>query len=125
MTDLRNDLPTVGKYYQCPSDSANFRLVSGNIRSSYAFLVVCKAKDKNYTNNSNGGSARQVVGRDNPGNVIVYDYVQRNGWTDSDNHPNDAGFLFLGGHVTRRAMPDSLTSTFSDNKKFFDTVDER
>ncbi|MBE6379897.1 MAG: DUF1559 domain-containing protein [Lentisphaerae bacterium] len=125
LTDLREDQDTVAKYYQCPSDTTNFGYYSNNSHSSYPFLVVCKAKDKNYTNDTNGGSARHVVGRDNPGNTIAYDYVKRTGWDSSDNHPNDAGFLYLGGHVKRMAMPDSLTSKMTSNKNFFDLVDER
>ena len=125
MTDLRTDLATVSKYYQCPSDSAVFRFESGNVRTSYAFYIVSGEYDKNYTNDANGGAARQIVGRHNPGNVIVSDWVNRNGWTDPDCHPNDAGFLYLGGHVKRMAMPDSLTSKMTNNKFFFDLVDER
>ena len=127
MADLKDDkaLPIVSKYYQCPSDTAIFRFDGGNTQTSYAFYIISGDYDKNYTNDTNGGAARQIVGRHNPGNVIVSDYVNRNGWTDPDCHPNDAGFLYLGGHVKRMAMPDSLTSKMTNNKYFFDLVDER
>ena len=125
MTDLRTDLTTVGKYYQCPSDSSVFKAEGGNIHTSYAFFIISGEYDGNYTNDTKGGSARQIVGRHNPGNVIVADYIKRNGWDESDCHPNDAGLLYLGGHVKRMAMPDSLTDKMKDNKTFFDLIDER
>ena len=125
MEDLRTDLTTVGKYYQCPSDSSVFKVEDGNIHTSYAFFIISGDYDKNYTNDTNGGAARQIVGRHNPGNVIVADYIKRNGWDESDCHPNDAGLLYLGGHVKRMAMPDSLTDKMTNNKYFFDLIDER
>ena len=124
LTTLRTDLTTVGKYFQCPSDSSNFTTGGGNIYTSYVFYIVSDIYAANYR--TDGDGARQIVGRHNPGNLIVSDYVKRTSWPNPHNHANkNTGFLYLGGHVKRLALADSLIAEMTNNKNFFDRVDDR
>ena len=124
LTSLRTDLETVAKYFKCPSDTSNFTTGGGNIYTSYVFYVVSDDYAASYR--TDGDGARQIVGKHNPGNAVVSDYVQRNSWPNPNNHANkNSGFLYLGGHVKRLALTDSLIAEMTNNLRFFDRVDDR
>lgn len=121
---LRTDKQTVEKYYKCPSDSNNFSMVNGSVFTSYVFYIVSDAYAASYR--TDGDGARQIVGRHNPGNTIVSDYVKRKNWDNPHNHADgNTGFLYLGGHVKRIALSESLISEMTNNLTFFDRIDDR
>ena len=96
--------------YVCPSDSVNADQT--NVVGATSYYVIWmgtkSATDGGYT--AEKAQTRAIVGRDNPGCVIVGDLVPAqqtyyNGaWSDTvtandGNHPKLANALYLGGHV--------------------------
>ena len=83
------------KIFKCPSDSANFDKTVGE-SASYVYAPI---KTETTT-----AKRRMIVGRDNPGCALVFDYHTKlsgpEGEADctANNHPTAINVLFFGGH---------------------------
>ena len=98
-------------YTKCPSDPGGTVYYndanSGDGRTSYV-SVWSSNPIKNNGGTDSGHSARQIVGRENPGSCIYFDYNagfdSYYGWgVGSGNHPNTNNIAYIGGQVGQKA----------------------
>ena len=85
------------RYFKCPSDTTttNYR------NSSYDFWIINPPAAKIHSSYGDFGDdvGRQLVGRDNPGNAIVFDKIKTSATAIGGHHVNQTNALYLGGHV--------------------------
>jgi len=117
VSSAEEKLDTAGRYFKCPSDTANFRQENGTIYISYYYLVWNKA-------HSGWGTpevaARFIVGRDDPGACIWMD----TDWSTPLNHPNGTfNFLYLGGHVGGR-QTNSTERAYNWGNRYRKLIDD-
>lgn len=119
----------VERYFKCPSDSANFNVDenAGKTRNT-SYLIWCYGAYK-YTNPQYAPGTtptRIMVGRDNPGCVIMNDTVNITGNITSPNHPADINLLYLGGHVKQQPADPLRVSygTWTGIRDKFDEVED-
>ncbi|MBE6380942.1 MAG: DUF1559 domain-containing protein [Lentisphaerae bacterium] len=116
------------KYAKCPSDSTNYKahpdVWSNDADISYIFWGPNPARAAALSVSTVKTTARQIIGRDNPGGAIWFDFNTKlaTWWGNgASNHPNNANILYLGGHVGSR--PLNATSQALDYK-FMEFIDD-
>ncbi len=123
--------------YKCPSDSVFYAPRStGSNQISYEFAAFPHYGNTPGGNDTLWGAlAREIVGRDNPGVAIVYDYAWGRDNTFSTgadsritqgqyNHPNGIDILYLGGHVRNLSVDANIRSKYNNNGYFINFMDE-
>jgi len=113
------------RYWKCPSDS-NIYTTGTNLSYFYLYFnaIACT---KHYSGYSAYHSRlpRTQLGTDNPGNAIFMDSNKFNSVATSyDNHPNFMNILYLGGHVSGKAIPATFRAVNALPDRAEDFLDE-
>jgi len=125
--------------YKCPSDSTYYEVRTQNKNAiSYEFVAFPQyGTTPGGNDNYWGAMAREIIGRDNPGAAIVYDYAWgntnpvSNSGVDSRiqngayNHPSMVNVLYLGGNVKALTVNATIRSNYNNNgylKNFMDDI---
>ena len=103
----------VFKFFRCPSDTTHFKKDIDNADCSYIFwlygaknwssgalLTSSNSTEQSIINNR----PRLIVGRDNPGRVIMADFPGGAIGANTPNHPGNLNLLMMGGHVESKAL---------------------
>jgi len=124
--------------YKCPSDTTYYEVrTDGHNQISYEFVAFPQYGTTPGGNDFYwGAQAREIVGRDNPGAAIVYDYawgntnpVSNNG-VDSRivggayNHPNMVNVLYLGGYVKGLPVNNTIRTARNNNGYLINFLDD-
>ena len=125
-TREQKDRPTLQeaeKMFKCPSDSEFFGTQRGGADGHYISYIYYAHDSKLITDKGRTVASyyhkpeywRMIVGRDNPGNAIMFDQMHRRlvGGSCTTNcanalsaHGKTTNFLALGGHVYNRTLND-------------------
>ncbi len=103
----------VFKFFRCPSDNKHFKKDVDNADSSYIFwlygaknwstgalLTSTNSTEQSIINNR----PRLIVGRDNPGRVIMADVPGGAIGGNTPNHPGNLNLLMMDGHAESKAL---------------------
>ena len=98
LSEIKDD--NAEKTFKCPSDSANFKSAASDAVASYVYApIAADAKT------AAAGCRRQIIGRDNPGAALMYDFhtklsanAKKTVSGTANNHPTAINILYFGGH---------------------------
>ena len=118
------------RYAKCPSDTSNYTPTAAvwdnAAKISYIFWGPNEARAKALTDSGTvNTTARQLVGRDNPGGAYWFDF--NNGlsswWGKGgvSNHPAAVNVLYFGGHVKGLPLNAAMNAM---NWKFMENIDD-
>ena len=107
------------RFFLCPSDTtvgaANYR------NMSYIYFGVSSVAAKKHPSFGDWGEddvPRNVIGRDNPDNVIVFDYFKTSATSIGGHHPNLVNNLRMGGQVASTVCKESDLYTATNNDQY-------
>ena len=101
------------KVAKCPSDTTNYvphtAVWDNTAGISYIWWGPNEARAASLSSGTVKTTARQLVGRDNPGGAYWFDFNQAlsdwwGGKKTTSNHPTQCNVLYFGGHVGNRAL---------------------
>ncbi|MBE6380022.1 MAG: DUF1559 domain-containing protein [Lentisphaerae bacterium] len=129
-----NQKRILARYYQCPSDSSgnNFGATGGKVSYCRIWVGSPTSSDKRikdvsgYTVADLPEASRNMTGKGNPSNVIIFDIFNSQGKSDyTANHPNMVNFLALGGHVNSAPTPTQAAAGTTFNNRWIKWMDEQ
>jgi prepilin-type N-terminal cleavage/methylation domain-containing protein len=96
------------RFVRCPSDTT---VAPANYRNmSYVYFCISSAGAKQHSSFGDWGVndvARQIVGKDNPDNVIMFDQFKTSATAIGGHHPNLINNLRLGGNTNSTAYKEA------------------
>ena len=93
--------------FKCPSDSINFNSTAVTGATSYYWLSVLKQPSARDGLDKSKVKLRAIVGRDDPGRVIMGDFPAGAIGASTPNHPGNLNLLMMGGHVESKPVNET------------------